>query len=214
MDKDLLRIKWIIFLVLLVLFQVIITLFVNYVYSTENVFYNTFADQLTYDKINEAFKTQTKYQWIGYVFLPILFVIKILYNSAWLTTGSLLNTERGNFKANFNICLKAEYVFVAMLIVKFALLVFVKEVNTLNDLNFVPLSLANLLNVDKIPKWAIYPLQTINIWELWFCWVGTSLYSRQFNISKAKAAALFCIPYLTGLFIWVLVVVFITLQLT
>lgn len=71
-------------------------------------------------------------------FIPIILVIKILYNSAWLTTGSILNTERGNFKANLNICLKAEYVFVVMLLVKLAVFVFFKDVNTLNDLGFIP----------------------------------------------------------------------------
>ncbi|WP_460684232.1 hypothetical protein [Niabella aquatica] len=138
----------------------------------------------------------------------------MLYNTCVVTTGSLLSDSRAGFKSNFNVCLKAEYVFVIMLFVKFLVLGFFKEVNTLDDLSFMPGSLANLYKVSELPKWAVYPLQTLNLWELLFCWAGTELYALQFGISKSAAVQRFCIPYLTGLFIWVLVVVFITLQLS
>ncbi|MFV0604669.1 MAG: hypothetical protein ACK5NK_02395 [Niabella sp.] len=40
------------------------------------------------------------------------------------------------------------------------------------------------------------------------------LYAIQFGVSKTIAFRSFVIPYLIGLFVWVLVVVFITLQLS
>lgn len=212
--EELLSIKKWHFLVVLIIFQLVILFVIKYFFATEYVFYNTYADQFTFDRIKIAFESQSKYQWLGYLFLPLVFIIKVLYNTILLTTGSLLNTENGYFKSNFNICLKAEYIFVAMLLVKLASFAFFKEVNTLNDLGFIPGSLLNLFNTDEVPKWAVYPLQTINVWEVWFCWVGTSLYAIQFGISKSKAAVLFCVPYLIGLFIWMLIVVFLTMQFT
>ena len=213
-ENSLLPIKSLQYFLVILFFHLVIAFCINFFFINETVFYNTYADMFAYERAMEIFSVQSRYQWIGYILLPVTLIIKIIYNTTCVTVGSLLHQERGEFESNFNICLKAEYVFVAMLLVKLAFFAFFKEVETLNDLGFIPGSLLNLFDANEVPKWAIYPLQTINIWEVWFCWVGTSLYSIQFNISKAKAAALFCIPYLIGLFIWILVVVFITLQST
>jgi len=88
--------------------------------------------------------------------------------------GSLLSESKVCFKSNFNVSLKAEYVFIVMLFVKFLVLGFFKEVNTLEDLGFLPGSLANLYSLSDLPKWAVYRLQALNIWELLFCWEGTT----------------------------------------
>ncbi|MCH5598136.1 hypothetical protein [Niabella ginsengisoli] len=129
---------------------------------------------------------------------------------------SILTLLGGNMSArgSLNVCLKAEVVFLLMLFIKFIAFSFFMDAEDLYDFSFMPGSLANLYNIKELPQWAIYPLQTINIWEVLFCWVGASLYAIQFNVSKSVAFQRFCIPYLIGLFIWVLVVVFITLQIS
>ena len=187
---------------------------IQFSFYNESVFYNTYAEQLTFERTQKMYESGKQWRWISYLLMPVFLISKIAYNSFWITTGSLLNRVKGEFIDDYNICLKAEYIFVAMLLTKFIWLIFFKEVNNLTDLSFIPGSLLNFYNVAKLPQWLIYPLQTINIWEVLFCIVGTSMYSIQYNVSKAKAAQLFCIPYLAGLFIWVLVIVFITLQFT
>jgi len=209
---ELLQIRKLIFFVLLICFSGAMVYFINYSFYTEQIFFNTYSDQLAFERIEKIFNAQERNKWIGYLLLPLLLYVKVLYNTCAVTTGSLLSDSRAGFKSNFNVCLKAEYVFVIMLFVKFLALSFFKEVDTLDDLSFMPGSLANLYKVTELPKWAVYPLQTINIWEILFCWVGTTLYALQFDVSKAMAFQRFCIPYLIGLFIWILVVVFITLQ--
>ncbi|MGG9970312.1 hypothetical protein ACQ33O_00855 [Ferruginibacter sp. SUN002] len=189
-----------------------ITFFIEYFFYTDSVYYSTYTEQLSLEKVQEILDSEKKYRWLGYLIIPISLILKVLYNSFWVTIGSLLNNERSSFKHNYNICLKAEYVFVLRLLVKFCCLVIYKPVNTLYDLAFVPGALSNLFPISSTPQWYQYPLQTINIWELLYCFVGTSMYAIQHNVSKSKAAAMFCIPYLIGLAIWVLIVVFFTLQ--
>jgi len=192
----------------------IITFVIQFSFYSATIFYNTYAQQLTIERTLQMYETGKRWQWIGFLIIPVILYVRVLYNSFWVSIGSLLSEKRGSVKDNYNVCLKAEYVFVGMLFVRFIWLLFFKNVNNLTDLNSFPGSVLNLYDIEKIPIWLIYPLQTVNIWEVLFCIVGTSMYSIQYNVSKAKAAQLFCIPYLAGLFIWVLVIVFITLQFT
>lgn len=212
--KELLSQKKFYYFLVLSIFLVGLSFAIQFSFYNETIFYNTYAEQLTMERTQKMYETGKQWQWISYLLIPIVLFVKVLYNTFWVTTGSLLNDDRIRVKDNYNICLKTEFVFVLMLLVKFIWLLFFKPVNNLNDLGFVPGSLINFCDVDKIPKWLIYPLQTINIWEVLFCIAGTSMYSIHYDVSKAKALQSFCIPYLTGLFIWVLVIVFITLQFT
>jgi hypothetical protein len=206
--------KKIYFFVMICLFSLGIAYLIQYFFYSESVFYATYAGQFTSEQTEKLYENTKNWQWISLILFPLLLIAKVIYNAFWITAGSLLHNEKIMFKTNFNVCLKAEYIFVLMLVVKFIWLLFFKQVNNLTDLSYVPGSLLNFYTVDKIPPWGIYPLQIINIWELLFCIIGTSMYSIQYNLSTMKAAQLFCIPYLSGLFIWVLTVVFLTLQFT
>jgi hypothetical protein len=138
----------------------------------------------------------------------------VLYNSFCITIGSSLKTEKESFSNFFNICLKAEYVFVLKDVVKLLYLSSFKDLRNLYDLDYTPCSILNLFREGEIPIWLIYFMQTINIWEILFCAVGTSLYALELNISINKAIQLFCIPYLFGLMIWLFVISFLALQFT
>ncbi len=212
--REVLDQKKIYFFATICLFSLGIAHLIQYFFYSESVFYTTYAEQFTAERTRKLYENTKNWQWLSLILFPLLLIVKVIYNTFWITAGSLLDSERGMSKTNLNVCLKAEYIFVLMLVVKFIWLLFFKQVNNLTDLSYMPGSLLNFYTVDKIPQWLIYPLQTVNIWELLFCIIGTSMYSIQYNISKIKAAQLFCIPYLTGLFIWVLTVVFLTLQLT
>ncbi len=212
--RDLLIQKKLFYFLIIASILIAISYLLQTTFYGENIYYNTYADKLTTDRIDKLYSDGKKWQWVGFLIIPVALILKVLYNSFWLTTGSLLHDNRGKFKNNYNVCLKAEYVFIIMGFVKFLWLVAFKKVNSLTDLGFVPGSIINLFKENEIPIWLTYPLQTLNIWEVLFCIVGTSMYSIQFNVSKAKAAQLFCVPYLIGLFIWVLIVSFLTLQLT
>lgn len=196
------------------IFSLGIAYLIQYFFFSESVFYTTYAEQFTAERTHKLYESSKDWRWLSIILFPLLLIAKVIYNSFWITAGSLLHSERGMFKTNFNVCLKAEYIFVLMLVLKFIWLLFFKQVNNLTDLSYMPGSLLNFFTVDKIPQWLIYPLQTVNIWELLFCIIGTSMYSIQFNLTTIKAAQLFCVPYLSGLFIWVLTVVFLTLQFT
>jgi magnesium-transporting ATPase (P-type) len=160
LHKELLETKRIIYFITLSIILIILTYIIQATFYNEQVFYNTYLQQLSLDRVKKIYEASNKWQLVSLLFLPAALLIKIFYNSFWITACSILNNERGGFKGNYNICLKAEYVFVLMLLVKFICLLLFKQVDTLNDLSFIPGSVINLYSVDKIPKWLIYPLQT------------------------------------------------------
>lgn len=209
---DILNFKKFYYLILLFIIGVVLNYLNQTIFFGETIFYNTYADKLTADRIEKMYNNGKSWQWLSYLLIPLVLFLKVLYNSFWLTSASIFNDSKVKFLDNYNICLKAEYVFIIMGIFKFLWLVLFKEVNTLTDLSFMPGSLSNLFKTNEVPVWLNYPLQVVNIWEVLFCIIGTSMCSIQFNISTAKAAKLFCIPYLMGLFIWLMVVVFLSLQ--
>ena len=211
---DLLKIKNFYFLFGVSFFLLILNYITQISFSGEQIYFNTYADKLSTERIQSLYQNSKKWEWLGYFLLPLFYLFKIICVTFCLTTASLLNVEKGNFKANFNVSLKADYIFIIMMLVRFIWLKSFKEINNLTDLGYIPGSILNLFNIENIPKWIIYPLQICNIWEVLYCLIGTSMYSIQFGVSKKVAACQFCIPYLIGLFIWVLVVVFLTLQFT
>lgn len=197
------------------LIYIAVLLFANYiiqsVYYNENVFYNTYAEQLTYERIHRLFDQSKAYSWLTYIYQPIILLIKVTYFSFWVTAGLFLYFDKVSFKRNFSICLKAEYIFILMNLIKLIGLLF-QRVETLSDLSYMPGSVLNLVNTKNIPKWLMYPLQTINIWELLYCVAGSLMLSRAYELSLKKAAGIFSISYGSGLLIWVLFVAFISLQ--
>ena len=209
---DLLKIKIFYFYFGGVIFLLILNYITQISFPGEQIYLKTYADQLSTERIQSLYQNSKKWEWLGYFLLPLFYLFKIVYVSFCLTTASLINVEKGNFTANFNVSLKADYIFIIVILVRFIWLFFFKEINNLTDLGYIPGSFLNLFNIENIPKWVIYPLQICNIWEVLYCLIGTSMYSIQFGVSKTVAAKQFCIPYLIGLFIWVLIVVFVTLQ--
>lgn len=181
-------------------------------FFNEELFYNTFGEQLNLERIHKLLELGSRYRIINYLFIPVALILKILYNSFWVSIGSFLRIGKDNFGSNFSVCLKAEIVFFVMILVNLIVLFFFKDVNTLNDLRPVPFSLLEIYKSNEIPKWLQYPLQTANIWEVFYCLTGTLIYSYKNNIDYKNSLYIFCIPYLIGLAIWIILVMFIGLQ--
>ena len=84
---------------------------------------------------------------------------------------------------------------------------------TLEDFqHFYPLSAANLFAPGELEPWWLYPFQLINVFEIVYFLVLAILLGKSLNITTGKAGEFVLKGYGTGLLLWVLVVVFITLN--
>ncbi len=209
------EIKQSLFYFLICVILVGLNYFTQSFFLTENIFVNTYSELMSYERIGEVFEQTQKYQWISFLFIPVFLIFKVMYNSLWITTGTLLKDDSSyTYEHNFTICLKAELIFVIMLVFRIGALLLYNTVNVINDINFIPGSIINFFNSEELPKWSIYPLKTLNVWEVLYCYLGTKLFAYKYNISVRSAAYLFCIPYVLGLFFLILVYMFLIFQLS
>lgn len=78
--------------------------------------------------------------------------------------------------------------------------------------NFNPLGLSSLLKNDTIPKYLIYPIQQLNLFEVGY-WLLLAYGIKSFgNIEFKKALKITSLSYGVGLAIWCIFIVFLQLQ--
>lgn len=194
--------------------SMMITFSFNYLFLSENIYYQSFGENLATERITKMIQLSQKLQLLGYVFIPLIILIRIGFTATCLYTGYFLINLKVRFKDLFKIALLADFVFVLAGITKLVILIFFKEVNTLGDLQFQPLSLQELIGNRVTNAMFIYPLSLINVFEVIYWLVLalllTGITEKTFGSSLKTVAT----SYGTGLAIWVLFVMFITVNLT
>ena len=139
---------------------------------------------------------------------------KIVYNSLCITVATLLTEDKQfDFEENYNICLKAEFVFILMLITRLLFFFFFKQVNTVTDISYVPGSLRDMFEDQTVPMWLTYIFDTINIWEIFFCILGAALFKKFYRTTLDQSIKLFVFPYALGLIILMALNAFFAVQL-
>lgn len=187
---------------------------INYLFVSETIFYQSLGEKLAIDRIATIIEQSQKWQWLGYVFIPIVVLIRVSYSTICLYTGLFLADLKVRFRELFKIALLADFVFVLAGLVKLVTLIFFKEVNTLDDLQFQPLSLMQLFAKDSVDALLVYPLSLISVFELLYwlalAWLLTGIVEQPMSSSLKTVAS----SYGTGLLLWVLFVMFLTVNLS
>ncbi len=191
-----------------------ITYLVQSFLFTENVIYNSYAEQLSYDRIEEIIDGQNKYAWVGYAILPFLSAIKFFLVACCLLAGAVFFDIKLKFGQAFKVAILADAIFILPFLIKIFWFLLIQTDYTLQDLQmFSPLSILNLLDAKNIDALWFYPLQLLNVFELLYIlslgfWVykfGAKTYEKGLNM------VLSC--YLPALFVWIVLVMFVTLNL-
>jgi hypothetical protein len=69
----------------------------TFLLSTD-LYFNQFNEQMTYDQIRSFIDIQYKYQWISYLILPFIYLIKLSLLSLILLTGIIFWNIKISFK--------------------------------------------------------------------------------------------------------------------
>ncbi|WP_428655089.1 hypothetical protein [Runella sp.] len=185
----------------------------NYILISDTLYFNTFAEQLTYEQI-EAVITQTKeWQWVGYALIPLIVLIKLTLITACLSLGVYFFTNHFSFKAAFRVALEAEFVFLIPVFLKIVWFAVFQTDYTLQDLqSFYPLSALNFFDSTQVQPWLIYPLQLFNVFEIIYWVLLAKGISQLIEHDMGKSMEVVMASYGTGLLLWVAVVMFITVS--
>ena len=199
----------------IVLANLIIIWLSKAVLINEIVFYNSFSEQLTYDRSLKLFDDMRKYAWIGYAFTPIILLIKFSLVSLVLYIGVVFCNlqDKVSLGSVFKIVIASEIIFIGAAFVKFLWFYLFAGNYDLNDLGFFyPLSLINFFKVTEVtPIWR-FPLQTINLFHLVYVLLISFGLNKVCEIGKSDSDKIVLLSYLPSLVLWVALIMFLTID--
>ncbi|AJR02834.1 hypothetical protein [Siansivirga zeaxanthinifaciens] len=147
--------------------------------------------------------------------MPLFILIKILIIASILDVGCFIFSKEIKYKRLFNIAVKAEFVFLLVIIFKTAWFYFFKVSYNLEDLQyFYPLSALNIIGYEGLQTWFIYPFQVLNLFELAYWFILAFLIGKELNENTDKGFSIVASSYGVSLLIWVVGVMFFTLNMS
>lgn len=183
--------------------------------NTNELLINSLAEQFTQAQIAEAVNSQQKWQWLGYAIIPLLLLLKISIIAAILDAGCFFFEKEIKYKKLFNIVVKAEFVFLLVIVFKTIWFYVFNQDYTLQDLQyFYPLSAINITGYQDLQTWFVYPLQVLNLFELAYWVILAYLLGKELKVSTDKGLSIVASSYGVSLVIWVVAIMFLTLNMS
>jgi hypothetical protein len=200
---------------LLILFFSILQLALESILMTDDFLYDSLVNQLSYERISEIIDQGKKWKWLSYALIPILVSVRIFFVVFCFSIGGLFFNIENGFKKFFSIVTNAEYLFIVPGVVKLLWFSFFQTNYTLQDLQyFSPLSVFNFFNPTEIDPWLVYPLQLLNAFELMYWFVLAYQLKEALNENLSGSIGFVARTYGVGLFIWVILVMFLIVSIS
>ena len=183
----------------------------------EVVFYNTYSEQLTYERSLQLFENMQRFSWLSYAILPVVLLLKFTIISIVIYTGVFFSNsnEKIEYKTIFKIIVASEIIFIAVSISKLLWFYLFGGNYDLNDLGFFyPLSLIFLFDISEVNKVWIYPLQVINIFQIVYIILISYALKNVCKIDASVSDRIVLSAYLPALVIWIVLIMFLTIETT
>ena len=204
---------WWVFLLLCVGYGAITFVQNNYI-ITKDVYYNTLGEQLTLERIDEMLDSQAKWKWLGYVVSPLVIVIQTGLIAVCINCGTFMMDYKVKFNAIFKIVLKSSVVFLIWKLLMTFIYLFM-EIKVFDDLvKADKFSVAGFVAKDALPTWLMYPLSILNVFEAIFWLLLAYGMSRLIHKTFSKSLSFVAVTYGVGLLMWMLFIVFLSLNLS
>ena len=188
--------------------------FLKDILKIDKLLYTSLSEQLTTVQVELFFNVQKKWQWIGYVFIPIYMLFKILIIASILYIGIFFFTKKEIFfKEILKIVVNTEFIFLFILICKIIWFYFFQTNYTLEDIQyFYPFSALNITGYKGIEPWLLYPLQTLNLFEVAYIFFLSYQIGYLTKTNADNGLKIVGYSYVPALLLWVTVVMFFTLN--
>ena len=203
------KLEFFLFISLLyVLFSVLLNEFI----IKDDLYYQTLGEQLARERIEEFLEFKHKWDWIAYLIIPVILFFKFLFVALCLETGSIFHGYKTSFKQMFHIAMFAELVFLFAQMLK-TIVIALTKLENLNELQYIAsFSLLSIMNNKNIDPWFIYPLHTINIFEIIY-WLFLAFILKTLLLKEYFRMIKFVLStYGVGLLILIIVVMFINVN--
>lgn len=181
----------------------------------EIIFFNTYSEQLTYELSMEIFSAMRSYSWISYAILPILLLLKFSTLSVLIYIGAFFSDLHKDITLGkiFKVVVISEIVFVVASVIKVLWFILFAGNYTLDDMNFFyPLSLINLFSRSEVASYWVYPLQTVNIFQVFYVLLLAFGLSRISSVKKISVDRIVLSTYVPAIAVWIAMVLFLTID--
>ena len=171
---------------------------------TDELYWNSYGWQLSNKQFNDYLTFSKKWQWVGYLFVPVAIIIRLSFVWICLKVGSFFREDI--FSVSFwRICIQAEVVFVVGAVAGLLYSEFFVDIKTLEQLSVNQFSMQAIVS-DIAPKWSSYIFNTLNIFEFGYVFVLAYLIKEESKIKFLPSLNFVASTYLPGLALWVLLV--------
>jgi hypothetical protein len=181
----------------------------------ETVFFNTYSEQLTYERSMELFQKMQTYSWVSYVLAPVLLFLKFSAISVLLYIGVFFSDLHRDIPLRkiFKVVIACESVFIGASMVKLLWFVFFAGNYTLQDISFFyPLSVINLFKRSEVAIYWVYPLQTVNLFQFLYVLLLAFGLSKAGSVNKKSVDKVVLATYVPAIAVWVTVIMFLTID--
>lgn len=204
-----------IFLILVVV-QAGFLLVSDYLLIDDSLFYDALSEKLSHERITKAIEESKQWKWLTYALIPLIILARCLFVSTCIFIGTFFaKKEVEQFSVFFKVTLIAEFVMLLPLVTGIVWFGFIHRNYTLDEMsNFAPLSIYQFVQHGEVEKWLVYPLKLLNLFEVAFWVILAQL--LKITIDKSFGNRLFFVAstYGLGLFLWVVLIVFLTVSIS
>ncbi|WP_461632469.1 hypothetical protein [Labilibaculum euxinus] len=199
-------------LAILILSYLLLTLLNKLILPLGLVIESKLSDQLDHERLTSLLQTQQKIEWFVYLLLPIAVAAKIILITFCFKIGAILNNTKKN--SFIKTVIFSEYFFIGLGLVKSIWFFSHKNILTIEYVqNFHPFALINLFDISALESWIQFPLQTLNLFEVIYWFILTWLISKELKVKFWKSFEFVMSTYGIGLLIWVVFVMFLTINM-
>jgi hypothetical protein len=166
-------------------------------------------------KILTILDSRQKFSLFKYLVIPFVYLSKTIVISLWIYTGLLISaTPNLKFKSIFSSVILPYSIFLIPSVIKIFWFSFQENYSLIDLQSFMPGSLLNLFDINNIESVYVYPLKVLNIWEVAFWFALAYELKGYFQEDFGKSFGTVMASYGSGLVIWIVFVVFLTLNFT
>jgi hypothetical protein len=204
--------------ILLVLICSFFFVFINEICTTilnfDEILYKSLIENLSEDQIEKFFKVKNLAEKFNFIFFPIIITIKTILVSTIINIGIIFYSSKNiSFNQIINIVLKAEFIFLLVPIFKFIWIYFFMSKYNLEDIqSFFPLSAINITGYNGLESWLIYPLQTLNLFEVAYIIYLSYQIGYLTKTNADNGLKIVGYSYVPALLLWVTIIMFFTLN--
>lgn len=181
----------------------------------EQLFSNSLAEQMTAGQVEDLLNVRNKWEWLAYVVIPLMLLIKVSVIAFVLDVGLFFFSKKIAYKKLFGMVVRAEFVFLLVVIIKTIWFSLIQTDFILDDLQYYyPLSMLNLIGHEEIEAWFIYPFQLLNLFQVAYWFILAWMLGRELKSDLGSGLKIVLSSYGTGLLIWVVAMMFLTLNMS